>query len=102
MLPFPFPREARHAWWFGAPAGVGDAGRRARAHGPRGFGDDTQVGENRVVVRHDIVVRPGGLTRIVYAAEVSGPDEQDIGEIVTSDVAAVPAALKARVEARRG
>lgn len=63
-----------------------------------GFTDETIIGENRVVVHHRIVPLSPGRTRIIYSTEISGPDADQFGPMVTGDFNEVLAALKTLAE----
>jgi hypothetical protein len=63
-----------------------------------GFTDETVVGETRVLVSHRIVPLAAGGVKVVYTTEVTGPDADEIGPIVTADFPDVLAALKDRAE----
>jgi uncharacterized protein YndB with AHSA1/START domain len=66
-----------------------------------GFEDLTEVPDAGVAVRvrHELAPNGGG-TRITYRCEVDGPDDvaAEVGRMVSSDFAAVIAALAARAE----
>ena len=64
-----------------------------------GFTDETLVGDNRVLVHHRLAPLASGQTRITYATEITGPDAEAIGPMVTGDFPEVLAALKALAEA---
>ncbi|PFH11407.1 polyketide cyclase/dehydrase/lipid transport protein [Collimonas sp. PA-H2] len=62
------------------------------------FIDETVVDETRVLVSHRLVLLPSGRTRIIYNTEISGPDADEIGPMVTNDFPDVLAALKKLAE----
>ena len=62
------------------------------------FSDETVVDETRVVVSHQLVPLASGGTRIVYRTEITGPEAEAFGPMVTSDFPAVLAALKRLAE----
>lgn len=63
-----------------------------------GFVDETVVDGTRVLVDHQLISLPSGQTKIVYRAEITGPDAAAFGPMVTSDFPDVLAALKRLVE----
>ncbi|WKE66894.1 SRPBCC family protein [Gallaecimonas kandeliae] len=63
-----------------------------------GFTDRTVLGDNCVLVHHRIAPDGEGV-RVTYSTEVTGPDADDIGPMVTADFPEVLAALKALAEA---
>jgi hypothetical protein len=64
----------------------------------REFVDETVVGPVRVVVSHRLSELPDRRCRVSYRTEVTGPEADDVGRMVTSDFPQVLAALKAIVE----
>jgi len=62
------------------------------------FSDETVLGATRVVVNHQLVPLSSGGTRIIYSTEIAGPEADEVGPMVTSDFAAVLAALKRLAE----
>jgi hypothetical protein len=68
---------------------------------PRGFTDETVLGDVRVVVDHRIAPAENGGVRITYAAMVTGPDAAAIGEAVTEDFPQVLQALVAQAALAR-
>jgi uncharacterized protein YndB with AHSA1/START domain len=65
---------------------------------PRGFEDETVLGDVRVLVDHRAEAIDGGCTLITYTAKVFGPGAEEIGVAVTDDFPAVLAALAALAE----
>jgi hypothetical protein len=57
------------------------------------FTDVTVLGDLSVWVEHRIEAQPGGQLRLVYRAQVEGPDEEAAGEAITGDFPEVLAAL---------
>lgn len=62
------------------------------------FTDVTALGEITVRVFHGLQALGDERTRITYRAEVSGPDAETIGRMVTADFDEVLVALKAAAE----
>jgi hypothetical protein len=63
-----------------------------------GFTDETVVDDTRVLVKHQLVSLPSGGTKIIYSTEITGPDADELGPMVTSDFPDVLAALKRLAE----
>ena len=72
--------------------------RLTRVIPDREFTDETVVGDVRVVVNHGLTELPNASCRVSYRTEVTGPDAEEVGRMVTSDFPQVLAALKAIVE----
>lgn len=58
------------------------------------FSDETVVDETCVVVIHKLLPLASGGTRIIYRTEISGPEADAVGPMVTSDFHQVLTALK--------
>lgn len=64
-----------------------------------GFVDETVIDGTRVVVRHELRSLSPGNTRVTYGTEITGPNADEFGPMVTGDFADVLAALKRLAEA---
>ena len=64
------------------------------------FVDETRVGDLVITVTHRIEPLGSGRTRIIYAAEASGPEAAEIGPAVASDFPEVLAELAKLAEGR--
>jgi Polyketide cyclase / dehydrase and lipid transport len=64
------------------------------------FVDETRVGDLAIIVAHRIESLGAGRTRVVYAAEASGPEAAEIGPAVAADFPQVLAALAELAEGR--
>jgi hypothetical protein len=62
------------------------------------FTDETVIGDTCVVVHHELHAVPGGGTRVTYRTEVTGPDADAFGAMVTADFPQVLAGLKRAAE----
>jgi uncharacterized protein YndB with AHSA1/START domain len=62
------------------------------------FVDETMLDDTRVVVRHEISPVSTGMTRVTYGTEITGPDEDVLGPMVTGDFGDVLRALKSLAE----
>ncbi len=62
------------------------------------FTDETVIDNTRVLVHHIITRLPSGNTKITYSTEISGPNAEEFGQIVTGDFQEVLTALKALAE----
>lgn len=65
-----------------------------------GFTDETIIGETCVLVRHTLISLATGKTKIIYGTEITGPNAEEFGPMVTADFADVLANLKRLAEQR--
>lgn len=67
-------------------------------HENASFIDETILDGTRVVVLHEISPLPSGKSHVTYSTEITGPNEEEFGPMVTGDFGDVLKALKSLVE----
>jgi hypothetical protein len=71
-----------------------------RVEPEREFVDETPVGDLTVRVSHLLEPLTGGRLRLTYAAEVDGPEAEEVGAAITADFPATMAAVVAMAKER--
>ncbi|MDR5750724.1 MULTISPECIES: SRPBCC family protein [unclassified Caballeronia] len=72
--------------------------RLLAVHENASFVDETILDGTRVVVLHEISPLSSGKSRVTYSTEITGPDEDEFGPMVTGDFGDVLKTLKSLVE----
>jgi hypothetical protein len=62
------------------------------------FTDETLIGNTKVLVHHRIMSLPSGKSKITYSTEITGPDAEEFGPMVTGDFPDVLKSLKELAE----